>query len=223
MSSLSERSFYQAIEDPRYRFLKDFQCKRLFKTYADFIEQDRYQSACRFFFDRIYSSEDTHDRDEAFRSIYDVAKRFLGGDILESMHTLIELQTLTIELDQKVLEELEKLGAPVEFSMAEYEEAYRTSDNYDARLQQIEWLDFTMRLVHRISHRLGIGLVLKGLRAASLVVGDTRMVDFLYEGYQAFVDIPDIEPFAREMKDREIARLDRIYAGEPAPESETVP
>lgn len=204
-------SFYQQVEDPRYRYLKQFQCERLRDTYADFIAQPRYTAACHFFFNRLYSTQDTHERDEAFKSIYSTAKRYLGGDVIESMARLIDLQDLTIELDRRILDVLEAEGAPLEFDMAAYERAYALSENYDDRVEQIDLLDFTLRLVHSISHRLGIGMVLAGLRAASVLVGDTRMVDFLYDGYQAFVDIPDIEPFAGAMEDRERRRLDRIF------------
>jgi hypothetical protein len=205
-------SYYQQVENPHYRYLKQFQCARLRDTYADFIAQPQYTSACHFFFNRLYSSQDTHDRDAAFQSIYSSAKKFLSGDVIESMAKLIDLQELTIELDQRLLEVLESEGAPMEFDMDAYERAYVLSDNRPGRVRQIELLEFTLRLVHSISHRLGIGMVLGGLRAASLLVGDTRMVDFLYDGYKAFVDLRDIEPFAQAMGDREHKRLDRIYA-----------
>jgi hypothetical protein len=203
-------SYYHHVEEPRYRYLKAFQCQRLRDTYADFIAVPQYTKACDFFFYRLYSTEDTHDRDEAFLQIYDTARRFLGGDVIDSMSRLIDLQKLTVELDQEILTALEDAGAPEEFDVGTYEAAYAEGD-YDGREKQIELLDYTMRLVHSISHRLGIGLVLTGLRAASIVVGDTRMVDFLYEGYQAFVDIPDIEPLAGAMDLRERQRLDRIF------------
>ena len=99
-----------------------------------------------------------------------------------------------------------------QFDMACYEQAYRECDNYELRVRQIELLDFTIRLVHRISHRFGIGIVLQGLRAGCLLVGDTRMVDFLMEGYKAFVPLKKIEPLAEAIVERETHRLDRIYA-----------
>lgn len=210
MSADESPSFYHQVEDPRYRFLKSFQCARLRGTYEDFIAQPQYTKACDFFFYRLYSTEDTHDRDAAFEKIYGTARRYLGGDVIDSMARLIDLQHLTVRLDLEILEALAARNAPVEFDMATYEAAYAQGD-YAGRAQQIELLDYTMRLVHSISHRIGIGLVLTGLRAASRVVGDTRMVDFLYEGYQAFVDIPDIEPLAGAMARRERERLDRIF------------
>lgn len=213
MSDPDAESLYHPVEDPLYAYLKDFQCHRLRDTYADFIAQPVYTSACDFFFDRLYSAEDTKDRDEAFKAIYDKARRVLGGDVIQSMTRLIELQELTLKLDKRLLLVLVDLGAPVHFDMPTYERAYRLSDNYPEREAQIELLEFTMRLTHSISHRLGIGMILSGLHAVSLVVGGTLMVDFLQEGYRAFVDIPDIEPLAATMVERERRRLDRIFGG----------
>ncbi len=204
-------SYYHPVADPRLAYLKQFQCDRLSATYADFIAEPANRAACHFFFNRLYSTDDTHDRDEAFRKIYATARRFLGGEVIDSMARLIELQETTIACDRKLLEVLVSRGGPPEFDMAGYEAAYRECGNYAQRVHQIDLLEYTMRLVHGISHRLGIGLVLKGLRAASMIVGDTRMVDFLSEGYQAFVGMADVGPLARAMRDRELHRLDRIF------------
>ena len=204
--------FEKVVEDPKYFYLKDFQSKRLRTTYDDFASQPEYASACFFFFYRIYSVEDTEDRDRQFRKIHGTVKNFLGGEVVHSMTRLIELQELTIELDMKLLAVLAEMDAPVAFDMATYERAYKISDNYAGREKQIELLDFTIRLIHRISHRFGIGMVLKGLRAACLVLGHTSMVDFLMDGYRAFADLRAIDPLAEAMVERERRRLDRIWA-----------
>ncbi len=200
---------YQEVSDPRYHYLKDFQSQRLRETYADFAAQERYRAACFFFFNRLYSTEDTTERDEAFKKIYHLARRFLGGDVVRSMAKLIELQLITNEMDLLLLELLS--DEALEFDMAAYERAYHLSDNYELRLRQIELLDLTIRLVHRVSHRFGIGLVLRSLRGACLVIGDTRMVDFLVDGYRAFEPLKRIEPLAEAIVTRETERLNRIY------------
>lgn len=206
-----EKSYYKAVDDPALLYLKSFQSQRLRNTYADFTEQKAYRAACHFFFNRLYSTDDTSERDEAFRKIHKQVHRFLGGEVVRSMDKLIELQELTIVLDQSVLEALERLGAPLEFDMEAYEKAYRDADNYDDRVRQIELLVFVNQLIHKISHRFGIGLVLKGLHAACVVIGDTRMADFLMEGYRAFADLKSIKPLTTAIDERETSRLNRIY------------
>ncbi len=200
---------YEEVSDSRYHYLKDFQSKRLAGAYTDFTARPEYRAACFFFFNRLYSTEDTGERDEAFRKVYNTIKKYLGGDVVKSMAKLIELQEITIEMDHKILELLE--DKPPEFDMDTYERAYRVSNNYALRIRQIELLDLTIHLVHRVSHRFGIGLVLRALHGACLLRGDTRMVDFLMDGYKAFADLDDIDPLATAMVVRETTRLNRIY------------
>ena len=200
---------YDDVEDPAFFYLKDFQARRLRQTYGDFVELPGHQAAAFFFFNRLYSTEDTTERDAAFKKIHGTVTRFLGGEVAHSMAGLIELQDITVEMDQQMLALLGDRSPG--FDLATYEEVYRQCDNYPLRLRQIELLDFTIRLVFRISHRLGIGLVLKSLRGACILMGDTRMVDFLMDGYQAFAHLKKIDPLAEAIVTRETARLDRIY------------
>lgn len=209
---MQKKSFYQPVEDPDVRYLKHFQSERLQQTYADFTAKKEYEAACFFFFNRLYSTDDTSERDAAFRSIHSTAKRFLGGEVVVSMNKLIELQELTITLDDKILEILRELGQSRDFDMQTYEKAYKLSDNYQDRIRQIELLEFVNRLIHRISHRFGIGMVLKGLHGACVIYGDTRMADFLMDGYKAFRNMRSIEPLANAIVTRETERLDRIWA-----------
>ena len=184
-------------------------------TYHDFVAQPQYAAACFFFFERLYSTEDTTERDAAFLKIHRLVKKYLGGEVVASMDKLIELQELTVALDERVLELMIERDLPVEFDMAAYEQIYRDADNHAPRVRQIELLEFTNRVIHKISHRFGIGLVLEALRGACLIAGDTRMVDFLMDGYKAFKHLRKIDPLVEAIGTRERRRLDRIYGNDP--------
>ena len=202
---------YQTVEDPRLFALKAFQAQRLEVSYQDLAQQPQYKAACHFFFNRLYSTEDTAERDQSFKKVHVHVKRWLGGDVARSMDKLIELQDITLEMDNAMLLNLEKQGAPIDFDDETYESCYLLCNNYNLRVLQIVLLEYTMRLVHRISHRFGIGAVLNGLHAGCVLIGDTRMVDFLSDGYKAFRDQDSIEPLATAMVFRETQRLNRIY------------
>lgn len=203
---------YALVQDPALYHLKAFQSNRLRDTYADFAAKPDYTSACDFFFNKVYSTEDVSDRDAAFKKIHHLVNKFMGGEVASSMSKLIELQELTVALDHKLLKVLQELEAPLEFDMATYERAYALSENYPDREVQIDLLVFVNRLIHRISHKFGIGMILKGLRAGCLVTGDTRMVDFLMAGYRSYADLKRIDPLVEAIDTREHSRLDRIFA-----------
>lgn len=208
---------YGHVSDPALFYLKEFQSNRLRDTYADLAARPDHEAACDFFFTRVYSTEDSSDRDAAFKKIYHLVQKFLGGEVVRSMAKLIELQELTVRLDQKLIQVLAAIKAPVAFDNELYEKAYFWSQNYQERQEQIELLVFVNRMIHKISHRFGIGMVLKGLRAGCLVAGDTRMVDFLMAGYKAYAHLRKIEPLVEAIQHRETQRLDRIYRDYPQP------
>jgi len=209
---------YAQIQDPALYYLRAFQSYRLRDTYADFVAKPDYKSACGFFFNKVYSTEDVSDRDAAFKKIHHLVNKFMGGEVAASMSKLIELQELTIALDQKLLNVLQEIEAPLEFGMTTYELAYALSENYSDREVQIDLLVFVNRLIHRISHKFGIGMILKGLRAGCLVTGDTRMVDFLMAGYRSYSDLKRIDPLVEAIDTRERRRLERIFSVVGAPE-----
>jgi hypothetical protein len=56
-----------------------------------------------------------------------------------------------------------------------------------------------------------MGFLLKTLRAGAALIGATAMVDFLREGYDAMCSVEDVTEFTQTIRERELARLDRIY------------
>lgn len=203
---------YHEVSDPRYRYLKAFQCERLARTYADFAQRKEYQAVSRFFFTRIYSTEDSTDRDRAFKRVHKTLKHVLPRDWLHGLAELIDLQRLTVELDQRLLERLESMAAPVEFGMDVYEEAYVLSNNFADRMRQIELLTLSLTRIHDVAHTFGVGFILRTAKRACVVLGETRLVDFLLDGYGAFSGLKDIQPFVAAVADRETRRLERIYS-----------
>lgn len=202
------------VLSPRMAYLKAFQNQRLRTTYSDFVEQPSYRRTCDFFFDVIYAVEDTSAREAAVKEFYEHLKKVLGGDIMACLGALIELQRLTNSLDQVCADQLDAMGAPIEFNMDIYEQAYRETDNYDDRMLQINELNANLRLSHRIFRRFGIGPGLKALHSFQSLRGEGEVTAFLVQAYDAIHGLRRIEPLAEAIVDREVKRLDRIYAGE---------
>lgn len=199
------------VADPKLRYLRQFQSDRLRGTYAELALEPGYEEACEFFFGRLYSTEDTTDRDEKFRSIYTNAKKILSEEMVTTVDQILELNDLSHQLDQRVLGVLTEHGHPHEFDMETYEHVYFLSDNFDERIRQIELIEFGLQLVHRYSQRRGVGLILRGLRKTPVFGGEGGVADFLLDGYKAFVDVKDMNYFTETIVQTEIERLNRIY------------
>ncbi|MDJ0836379.1 MAG: hypothetical protein QNK37_07650 [Acidobacteriota bacterium] len=195
----------------RMHYLKQFQFERLQHTYADFIAQEQYRATCNFFFGKVYTAEDTSARDQAFVKFYDHLSRILGGDIIRCLRKIIELQELTVVLDEALEQQLIAEGAPVAFDMITYENAYAACDNYEPRLQQIQVLDEALLLAHKVLRRFGIGAGLKALHSFQTLRGEAEVTGFLVEAYNAIAHLRKIKPLAEVINQREIQRLDRIF------------
>lgn len=195
----------------RYLFLKSFQNQRLRHDYEDFSRQKKWRATADFFFGQVYNTEDVTERDAAFEALHLQISKILGGDIIKCMHQMIALQQLTIQLDLVILEELTKAGAGPSFSNSQYENAYMTSDNYEARIEQIELSVSCLQLAGKIFRKFGVGPGLRALHRFMKSQGEGLATGFLLDGYKAISPIRDLSPLLNALDSRERERLDRIY------------
>lgn len=195
----------------RYRIIKAYQNERLRATYHDFLADEEWSEVCRFFFGRVYNTDDTQQRDAGIERLHHHVQRVLGGDVVRCLGNIIALQNLTVALDLRLLEDLISLDAPAVFDLETYEDAYRAGDNYAERARQIDILVDTLTLGYRVFHRFGIGFSLKSLHRFQQLRGDAMVTGFLVEAYDIMHALERIEPLAVAVDERERSRLDRIY------------
>jgi hypothetical protein len=195
-------------------YLKEFQVKRLQDTYHDFMEKKIYQPLGEFFFEELYGPKDHQARDESFERLHRQLAGKFSTDILEDMGKLIALNQLCNELDEKLLEKLVELFGKRNFTMEEYQKAYRACNNYEARKKQIESIDFAIKTFYQLAKRPMVGFVLKSISLTARFIGATNMVSFLRKGYDSFRSIPhpdDLEKFQKALQEREFVFLNHIY------------
>ncbi len=190
-----------------------FQVDRLRRTYADFREDPRFAHLACFFFDDVYSTEDKSERDDQFRRLYETFKRRLGAQLTAGVGELVALNQLSNDLDLVMVDMLVRLGYGPELTDAQYEEAYRRCDNYDARVTQIDMLCRCIRYFHAFGQHALIGVALKAVKAAAAVFGGQVVIGFLDRGYHAYRSVTraEIERFEQAIRSRETERNDRIY------------
>lgn len=198
--------------------LRSWQVDRLARTYADFLADECYHSACGFFLSDIYGARDFSQRDRDFEHLYDLLSRFLPDVMLRLLREAILLNRMTNDLDRKLLHVLEgKFGMDNALTPESYAAAYRQCNNYAERLEQIERVVAIVREIGAGAQLRLVGPTLRLLRVPAYRLGWFDLYDFLERGYQAFLPMKEVEPFAQAIDQRERRILDRIYAGEPEP------
>ncbi len=193
------------------RALQAFQRRRIDETYADLKQNPEYRRLGRFFFEELYGPGDYAFRDTSIRKLHGVLKGKIHGGVVSAVDRVFEVQALSEDLDERMTAEMIERGTGPKLTMATYREIYRSLDNRDERLHQVDLtLDVTRDFFH-LSHKWMIGLSLKTARRAARLMGLGQIMDFIQQGYDAFQSISDIEPFVQTVRSREQAFNDEIF------------
>ena len=195
------------------RSLQAFQSARLNKTYADLKKDPEYVKIGRFFFEMLYAPEDFSFRDASIKKLH----RLLKGKVYKGMVTavtqVIELHELSDMLDDRMVEQMIATGVGEHMEMAQYQEVYRSLDNYDQRVYQIKLSTKVTRAFHKLSKKWVVALSLPTVRTAAHLIGMGKIIDFIYEGYNGFRAIKNIDFFVETVQEREMAWHDEIWYG----------
>ncbi len=203
---------------PEMALLRAWQARRLARTYADFLADPRYEPACRFFLDDIYAPKDFTQRNTDIVRIHDFMMKFIPARALKTLTLAIELNNLTEQLDEKLLQVLlEDVGVTDSISEEQYAEAYRLCDNYDDRVRQIEQIVAIGRDLEKLVRHRVIGWTLRLARGPAYRAGWNELQDFLEHGFNAFRRMGNADKFLNAVHDRELAILDNIYQQKPHP------
>ena len=198
--------------------LRRWQSDRLRKTYADFLTDPNYRSACEFFLDELYAPKDFSQRDRDTERLYDILSRYLPETALSLLLGAITLNQLTNQLDQDLLDALIEIQAQFDpIPVDEYAEAYRKCDNYQDRTYQIELLVSLLRQAAAGARSRITQFSLKLAKTPAYRLGWQDLYRFLEDGVSACKPMPDVDRFVGSIRDRELSILERIYANDPHP------
>ena len=201
----------------RVKRLREWQSRRLAHTHADLMADSRFRPAMDFFLEELYGPKDFSQRDADVARVYPIMAKVLPERALEGLAKAMELNVLSHELDERMIEELEKLGAADEISEEAYANAYRRCDNYDQRVRQIDLIEELAMDLEHLVHMRFVNAALKLARKPAKAAGFVDLQDFLEKGFAAFRHMKEGTEFVDTIVSRERELLDRIYAGEDRP------
>lgn len=194
--------------------LQKWQSGRLLRSHADLRGESRYRLAVEFFFNELYGGGgDARQRDADMIKVQSAMERLLPREGLVALCLAIELETLTQELDAEVTRALPE--GPI--TEARYAEAYRAAARRSDRERQIELMDDVGRYLDGVVRKpIARGLV-RLARGPAHAAGFGQLQEFLERGLTAFEAMHGAGEFLATIRERELATLGRLYAGEPDP------
>jgi len=193
--------------------LQAFQSARLNDTYADLKSDSEYAKIGRFFFEKLYAPEDFSFRDTSIKKLHRLLKGKVYKGMITAVTQVIELHELSDMLDDRMVEQMMAFGIGEDMDMDQYQEIYRSLDNYDQRIYQIKLSTEVTRAFHKLSRKWVVALSLKTVRTAAHLIGMGKIIDFVYEGYDGFRAIKNIDFFVETVEKREMAWHNEIWDG----------
>ncbi|MBF0225592.1 MAG: hypothetical protein HQK76_09075 [Desulfobacterales bacterium] len=193
------------------KMIQSFQAERLSSTYKDLKAMIEYDLLGKFFFEKLYAPEDFSFRDNSIKKLHRLLHGVINTKMVSAVGMVIELHELSDELDNKIVQIMmdNKIN---DLDLDIYKKVYRLLNNYDQRLYQINLCINAVKSVHRMSKMWIIKASLVTVRTASHFLGMGKIMDFLYEGYQAFYKVNNIDYFVDTIRSREIAWHNQIWA-----------
>ena len=192
--------------------LQAFQSKRLSQTYEDIKQNPEYALIGDFFFNKLYAPEDFTFRDTSIKKLH----KALDGKVYKGMVTgvtkVIELHELSDRLDNFMVDKMIESGIDENMTMEEYQKVYRSLDNYDERLYQINLGAEVTTTFHKLSRKWIVGVSLKTVKVAAMMFSIKPVIDFVYDGYSSFRTIKNIDYFIDTILQREIAWHNEIWS-----------
>jgi len=198
--------------------LRQWQAARLAATHKDLLDHPSFAAAAQFFLSDLYGINDTSRRDADVERIYPVMVRMLPERALRSIGGALELDALTEQLDEQLLDVLEQqLDVRDQITERAYAEAYRRCDNYALRKHQIALITEVGQHLSEMVNKPLVYKTLRAMRVPARLAGFGELQDFLERGFSAFLKIDDPQQFLSLIERRETQILDRIYAGHARP------
>ncbi|MEM7083447.1 MAG: hypothetical protein AAF465_12000 [Pseudomonadota bacterium] len=205
--------------------LARFQCNRLAATYDDLRVQKRYTKAMDFFLTDLYGPLDFSQRDDDIKRVYPIMVNVLSADAIESLAQGLELNSLSMQLDAKLLHVLVgELGfdpqhEPDALDFQMYADGYRLCDNYAERARQIELIVELGENLEAVTRKRLILTAVKVARKPAQVAGFGELQSFIERGLAAFKAMGSANEFLSTMHSRETRLLDSIFENKPIPKS----
>jgi len=197
------------------RALQDFQSNRINGTYKDIETDPEFSKIGEFFFKKLYAPEDFSFRDTSMKKLHKVLDGKIYKNMLTAVTKVIELHDISDEQDNLMVEKMMEAGVDESMTMAEYQTIYRSLENYDQRIYQINLSAEVTRIFHGLSKKWIVAVSLRTVKTTAALFGIKEIINFIYEGYVAFKTIDNIDFFVETMMERELAWHNEIWFNGP--------
>ena len=189
--------------------MKRFQARRFRATYADLLQNPRYQQAALFFLDELYGDGNYERRDHQFARIANTIARLFPVAVADTAATLAEVHALTEKLDDQMAQCW--MGADVPDLPQRYIRCWRSVANRPGRQEQLQAVLSLGDELDQLTRTPGLHRLLKMMRAPAALAGLSSLQHFLEAGFDAFANIHGSAEFLGIVGQREAALISSLF------------
>ena len=187
--------------------VKQFQHARFMRDYAALLADARYGKAARFFLDELYGPVDFAARDSEFERVVPWMARMLPDEVMRTIANLIELHSLTEELDQEMAA---VMNSP-DLDGRSYRVAWLRVGRQTDRERQLSLLLAAGRALDRYTRSKILAATLRIMRGPAQAAGLARLQSFLEGGMSAFASMAGAAEFLRAIEDNESRTISDLF------------
>jgi len=187
--------------------VKQYQHARFRRDYAGLLASERYGDAARFFLNEIYGPVDFATRDAQFGRVVPLMARVLPNEVLDTIADLIELHSLTEDLDQQMAAVLKQ----VDLDERSYRDAWRRIDRRPDRERQLALLLKAGSALDRYTRSRSLAKTLRLMRVPAKAAGMGQLQSFLEAGMSAFAGMVGATEFLRVIGENERMTIDALF------------
>lgn len=192
--------------------IQRYQVARMRATHEALFRSPLYGPLCEFFVVDLYGPREAGlARQASLESFVARLRSLVPAWISDGALGLVELQSLSAQLDDRLARALLSAGCSIRFSSEEFEEAYFRCDDYADRIRQIALSEACASYAFALSRHRSVGVLLGAARKLHRHASVDSLIAILERGHSALVGMDEIGPFLAAMRAGETAYLDGIY------------
>ncbi|TGN11057.1 FFLEELY motif protein [Leptospira ilyithenensis] len=191
------------------------QVERFQNFYSSYFNRKETIAMAKFFFETVYNLEGKEEWETLAFNTYAKVKHMMKEGTRESVERLIELNTITDELDIKLgkllLEHGWKTGTKI--TEEEYFERFRELGESQSRKKQLEVVLFNLRKFYDLAHRPINSYIMKPAAVMARMLGVYPLFKKVEQGYYGTLPVSQeiFNSFFDEVEKREWEFLFRAF------------
>ena len=195
------------------RAIQRYQVARMRATHEALFRSPVHGRLCEFFVADLYGPRERSLAWQAsLESFVARLKSLVPAWISDGALGLVELQSLSAQLDDRLARALFTAGCSIHFSSEEFEAAYFRCDDHADRVRQIALSEACASYAFALSRHRSVGFLLGAARKLHRHASVDSLIAILERGHDALVGVGEIDSFLAAMRAGETAYLDGIYA-----------